>query len=96
MAHERRPPPGYIECFRPDFELVLNFPNPPEVRRTGGRDDGGLTDQEIVRCEDRFRADLSGSEKYDQTCRSPGPPFDILMEPGSRPDRERPGGRLGT
>ena len=62
MAHERRPPPGYIECFRPDFELVLNFPNPPEVRRTGGRDDGGLTDQEIVRCEDRFRADLRGSE----------------------------------
>jgi len=37
MAHERRPPPGYIECFRPDFELALNFPDPPEVRRTGAR-----------------------------------------------------------
>lgn len=59
MAHERRPPPGYVECFRPDFALVLNFPDPPEVRKMDGQDGGGLTDQEIIRCEERFRADLS-------------------------------------
>jgi len=63
MAHERRPPAGYIECFRPDFELVLNFPNPPEVRRTGARDAGALTDQEIVQCEERFRADLDTGDR---------------------------------
>jgi arabinofuranosyltransferase len=63
MAHERRPPPGYIECFRPDFEMALNFPNPPEVRRTGGRDGSGLTDHEIVHCEERFRAELSTGDR---------------------------------
>ena len=63
MAHERRPPAGYIECFRPDFELVLNFPNPPELRRTGARDAGALTDQEIVQCEERFRADLDTGDR---------------------------------
>ncbi len=63
MAHERRPPPGYIECFRPDFELALNFPDPPEVRRKGARDGGALTDQEIVQCEERFRADLHTGDR---------------------------------
>jgi arabinofuranosyltransferase len=62
MAHERRPPPGYVECFQPNFTLVLNFPEPPEVRAIGGRQSGGLTDQQIVRCEERFRAGLTGRD----------------------------------
>ena len=66
MAHERRPPPGYVECFRPDYALVLNFPDPPEVRKTGEREGAGLTDQEIVRCEERFRAGLSPSASPDR------------------------------
>lgn len=46
MAHDRMPPPGYVECFRPNFMVG----NPwREVPR-----DPPLTDDDIRRCESSF------------------------------------------
>jgi arabinofuranosyltransferase len=48
MAHDRQPPPGYLECFRPNVWFVpgrgIRFVN----RETA------LTDADIVACEERF------------------------------------------
>jgi len=48
MAHDRKPPPGYVACFRPNFRLDFEhgiIRNP----RTQP-----LTKRDIVACEDRF------------------------------------------
>ena len=50
MAHDRGPPEGYIECFRPN---VVVYPNGKLGVRLRARD---LTDEEIRRCEERFLA----------------------------------------
>ena len=50
MAHDRAPPEGYIECFRPN---VVVHPNGKLGVRLRARD---LTDEEIRRCEARFLA----------------------------------------
>jgi arabinofuranosyltransferase len=48
MAHDRQPPPGYVECFRPNFGLNLRtgvYPRPRAEALTAG---------DIVACEDKF------------------------------------------
>jgi arabinofuranosyltransferase len=50
MAHDRKPPPGYIECFRPNL-----FVTPAGVL-TIGRRAIDLSADEIRVCENRFRA----------------------------------------
>ncbi len=50
MAHDRKPPPGYVECFRPnvrDLEGIRVYPR-----------EEPLTDAEIVACERRFRGNV--------------------------------------
>ena len=49
MAHDRKPPPGYVECFRPNL-----FVTPAGVL-TIGRRAIDLSADEIRVCEDRFR-----------------------------------------
>ena len=44
MAHDRVPPPGYVECFRPNLEIRDGFVN-VEVRESP------LSDEEIRACE---------------------------------------------
>jgi arabinofuranosyltransferase len=46
MAHDRIPPPGYVECFRPNLEIRDG------VLRLEARDHP-LTDDEIRACESR-------------------------------------------
>jgi arabinofuranosyltransferase len=48
MAHDRQPPPGYIECFRPNVWFV-----PGRGIRFVNRE-AALTDADIVACEERF------------------------------------------
>src|SRR5690606_12803470 len=53
MAHDRKPPEGYIQCFRPN------------VHASGGRAWTSrrpvpLTAEEIVACEERFLAQVEG------------------------------------
>jgi arabinofuranosyltransferase len=48
MAHDRKPPPGYVECFRPNFILSLRSGIGAEPRTRP------LTKEDIVACEDRF------------------------------------------
>jgi arabinofuranosyltransferase len=45
MAHERRPPEGYIDCFKPNVDLALGRVKPRP-----------LTDDDIRACEDRWWA----------------------------------------
>ncbi|MBW2587136.1 MAG: hypothetical protein JRD92_09350 [Deltaproteobacteria bacterium] len=48
MAHDRKPPPGYVECFRPNFGLSLRTGIGAEPRTQP------LTEEDIIACEDRF------------------------------------------
>ena len=50
MAHDRKPPPGYVECFRPNLFVT------PEDVLTIGRRAIDLSAAEIRACENRFRA----------------------------------------
>ena len=50
MAHDRVPPPGYIECFRPNLFVTAD-----DVL-TIGRREVDLSASEIRACENRFRA----------------------------------------
>ena len=50
MAHDRKPPPGYVECFRPNLFVT------PDGVLTIGRRAVDLSAPEIRACEDRFRA----------------------------------------
>jgi arabinofuranosyltransferase len=43
MAHERRPPEGYLDCFKPNVDLTLGRVKPRP-----------LTDDDIRSCEDRW------------------------------------------
>jgi arabinofuranosyltransferase len=45
MAHERRPPEGYLDCFKPDVDLNLGRVKPRP-----------LSDDDIRACEDRWWA----------------------------------------
>jgi arabinofuranosyltransferase len=48
MAHDRKPPPGYLQCFRPNFGVDLRsgiFAYPRAQ---------ALTERDIIACEDRF------------------------------------------
>ena len=48
MAHDRQPPSGYLECFRPNFGVNLRsgmFAY-PRIRP--------LTEHDIIACEDQF------------------------------------------
>jgi arabinofuranosyltransferase len=47
MAHERKPPPGYVECFRPN---LLDTPAGIKLFRRPQP----LTSEEIIACEERF------------------------------------------
>jgi arabinofuranosyltransferase len=48
LAHERGPPPGYVECFRPNFHYTqFGYGIDPVPK---------LTDDEIRACEARFAA----------------------------------------
>ena len=51
LAHERTPPPGYVDCFQPNVEIeegsVNIKPRPPKT---------ALTDDQIRGCEAKFRA----------------------------------------
>jgi arabinofuranosyltransferase len=53
MAHDREPPPGYVECFRPNVIGDLSKIRIYERRRP-------LTDEQILGCERRFRNALRG------------------------------------
>ena len=55
MAHDRGPPEGYFECFRPN---VVVYPSGKLGVRLRARE---LTAQEIHACEERFLASTSGS-----------------------------------
>jgi arabinofuranosyltransferase len=48
MAHDRQPPRGYVECFRPNFRLKLG------VGIIANRRAQPVTEEDIVACEDRF------------------------------------------
>jgi len=48
MAHDRKPPPGYVECFRPNVGLHLQF-GMYLIPRTHP-----LTKRDIIECEDKF------------------------------------------
>ena len=48
MAHERIPPPGYVDCFKPN---VILSPRRAVIDRNVRR----LTDEIIVECETKFR-----------------------------------------
>jgi arabinofuranosyltransferase len=54
MAHDRRPPEGYVECFQPN--VFLPGPGRMQVRPR----DPELTDAQIVACETRWRAWTNG------------------------------------
>ena len=59
MAHERWPPRGYVECFRPNVELLgRKDPRAPGVVVTPRE----LDDEEIVRCETWYRRRLGRRE----------------------------------
>jgi arabinofuranosyltransferase len=53
MAHDRGPPTGYVECFRPNISVHTNGKLGFRVRAHD------LTDPEIRRCEERFLAPAS-------------------------------------
>jgi arabinofuranosyltransferase len=48
MAHDRQAPPGYVQCFRPNFRVRLGVGVIPGQRTQA------LTKHDIVACEDRF------------------------------------------
>ena len=50
MAHDRVPPPGYLECFRPDFFEIATGDLAYAPREVA------LTEAEIRGCEERFLA----------------------------------------
>jgi arabinofuranosyltransferase len=50
MAHDRKPPAGYVACFRPNLFVT------PEGVLTVGRRATALGDAEIRACEARFGA----------------------------------------
>ena len=58
MAHERRPPLGYVDCFRPNFYMMSAPTAPPRIMRQDEERTSPLTDDEIRQCEARFRAAL--------------------------------------
>ena len=53
MAHDRGPPEGYVECFRPNISIHANGKLGLRVRAQD------LTANEIRRCEERFLAAAS-------------------------------------
>ncbi|MDF1535387.1 MAG: hypothetical protein P1S46_02660 [bacterium] len=54
MAHARKPPPGYLECFRPNFFLGVSKPEGDwELRSRYTPRSNLLTDAEIIACEAR-------------------------------------------
>ncbi len=55
MAHERTPPPGYLDCFRPNVTIVGGV----AVVRVRDRE---LTGREIIDCEEHF-ANLVGEDR---------------------------------
>jgi arabinofuranosyltransferase len=50
MAHDRRPPPGYVKCFEPNLQI---FVGPPPTYTVGPRVEP-LSDEKIVECETSF------------------------------------------
>lgn len=56
MAHERRPPEGYEDCFRPNLLLVATPNTTPRIYERDEARTSPLTDEEIRRCEARYRA----------------------------------------
>ena len=64
MAHDRGPPDGYLECFRPN---VVVHPNGKLGVRLRAKD---LTPEEVIRCEARF---LAGEGAPAATAASPDP-----------------------
>ena len=62
IAHERRPPEGYVECFKPNVDLALGRVRPRL-----------LSDDDIRACENRWWAWAAGEPLRD-TSRTPGAP----------------------
>lgn len=50
MAHDRRPPPGYVECFRPNVTANLGDGSASNRIAVEERE---LSDADIIRCESR-------------------------------------------